>query len=76
MRIHQTTPGEAIEAALIRNGYKGRQEAFCKKSGIELRTFQRRKSHLGTMTLKEYWSMDQYLHFTDEENAVIFRREK
>lgn len=76
MKVHQTTVGETIDSALVRNGYKGRQEAFCKKAGIGLRTLQTRKRYPETITLKEYWSMDRYLHFTDDEAMIFLGREK
>lgn len=73
MRTHTITAGEVIDIAIIRSGYKGRQTELCRNSGITESTLRRRKRDPGEMTLREYWSLDRLLHFTEEEQGILLR---
>lgn len=73
MKTHVTTGGEAIGMAMIRSGYGGRQTELCRKTGITESTLKRRKRDPGSMTIREYRSLDRFLHFTDWERDVLLK---
>ncbi len=76
MNTHTPTPAEVINMAMIRAGYGNRQTEFCRKVGIPVATLTKRKREPWTMTIGEYRRLERILHFTENEQNIIFGRTK
>ncbi len=68
------TAAEVINLAMIRAGYGRRQTAFCRKVGIPVATLNKRKREPWTMTIGEYRRLERVLHFTQDEQNILFGR--